>query len=274
MRGGPIWIRGVEPGKLAIVPRPRGGDWLPDEVRSWTRSGLDMVVSLLTPEEERELDLADEAAQSRALGVEFRTFPIPDRGVPSSREDARQAFQSLMELLAAGKSIGIHCRQGIGRSPLVVASLLALAGIPPDQALERIGVAVGRTVPETAEQRRWVEELATFEVAAGRVSEGSPGFKSPKARSGGKASVDAVWRRLKNLEGEEFRTKTGLPFTYEISSDTFRPSRTEYKVSKADFERALALVPFDGPGTINSIVRGPAYVWAVLHDQRVRMGDW
>ena len=168
MREGPIWIGSVEPGKLAIVPRPRGGDWLPDEVRSWTRSGLDVVVSLLTPEEESELDLVAEAAQSRALGLEFKAFPIPDRGVPSSRRDALRFFETLTERLAAGKAIGVHCRQGIGRSALVAASLLALAGVPPNLALERISVARGRAVPETPEQRRWVEDLAEFPVRAGR----------------------------------------------------------------------------------------------------------
>lgn len=87
-------------------------------------------------------------------------------------------------------------------------------------------------------------------------------------------SVDDVWRRLKALEGHDFETKTGKPFTFAISGDVFHPSRTRYNVAKADFRKALALVPFDGPGVINRLVRGPAYVWAVLHDQRVRKQDW
>jgi alpha-beta hydrolase superfamily lysophospholipase len=31
-------------------------------------------------------------------------------------------------------------------------------------------------------------------------------------------------------------------------------------------------VPLDGPGLINHIARGPAYVWAVLHDPRITLG--
>jgi hypothetical protein len=30
-----FWIPGPWKGKLAIVPRPRGGDWLDDEVGGW-----------------------------------------------------------------------------------------------------------------------------------------------------------------------------------------------------------------------------------------------
>lgn len=87
-------------------------------------------------------------------------------------------------------------------------------------------------------------------------------------------SIDDVWHRLKGLEGHDFETKTGKPFTFEISGDVFHPSRTRYNVAKADIRKALDLVPFDGPGVINRIVRGPAYVWAVLHDRRVRRQDW
>jgi protein-tyrosine phosphatase len=183
LREGPIWIDGAGPGKLAIIPRPRGGDWLPDEVRSWTRSGLDIVVSLLTPDEERELGLEGEAAESRAVGLEFKSFPIPDRGVPLSRRDALRFLDTLATQLEQGKALGVHCRQGIGRSALVAASLLALKGVPPVAALERIGVARGRDVPETPEQRRWVEELSSSALTtADRVSEGSAG--SPPSGDG------------------------------------------------------------------------------------------
>jgi hypothetical protein len=89
-----------------------------------------------------------------------------------------------------------------------------------------------------------------------------------------KPSIDEVWRRLKALEGHEFETKTGKSFTFELLGDVFRPSRTPYEVSKADVRKALDLVPFDGPGVITQSVRGPAYVWAVLHDPRVRGNDW
>jgi hypothetical protein len=89
-----------------------------------------------------------------------------------------------------------------------------------------------------------------------------------------KPSLDDLWARLKRFEGDEFETKTGKPFTYAISGDVFHPSRTKYNVSKTEFRKALALVPFDGPGVINRTVRGPAYVWAVLHDRRIRKQDW
>lgn len=88
------------------------------------------------------------------------------------------------------------------------------------------------------------------------------------------ASIDEIWSRLKALQGHEFETKTGKPFTFEIDGDVFRPSRTKYNVSKSEFRKALGLAPCAGPGVISDAVRGPTYVWAVLHDDRVRKLDW
>ena len=87
-------------------------------------------------------------------------------------------------------------------------------------------------------------------------------------------SLSIVWDRIKQEEGDLFHTKTGLPFFYEIDGDYFSPDHIQYKISKKDFEKALMIVPIDGPGVINDIVRGPAYIWAVLHDKRIRGEDW
>ena len=55
------WINGQWPGRLAILARPRGGEWLQDEVVSWAHSRLQVIVSLLTVDEANELELTDEA---------------------------------------------------------------------------------------------------------------------------------------------------------------------------------------------------------------------
>ena len=84
-----------------------------------------------------------------------------------------------------------------------------------------------------------------------------------------KPDFETVWQRLRGHQGEEFKTKTGLPFSYKISGDIFWPSRTNYNIAKSDFAKAFELLPIAGPGEINELVRGPAYVWAVLHDRRI-----
>ena len=89
-----------------------------------------------------------------------------------------------------------------------------------------------------------------------------------------KYSIEEIWTRIKKLEGQKFITKRGISFVYEISGNIFRPGHVNQNIPKTDFEKALELVPIDGPGVISDLVRGSAYIWAVLHDQRVSQGDW
>ncbi|HYX22707.1 MAG TPA: dual specificity protein phosphatase family protein [Thermoanaerobaculia bacterium] len=155
------WVSGPWPGRLGIIPRPRGGDWLADEVRAWRASGLDVVTSLLTPDEVAELELQEEETRAREEGLEFLAFPIPDYGVPQSRRDLAAFASRLENALESGKNVVVHCRQGIGRSSLLIASLLVLAGEEPDEAFRRIEKARGRPVPDTIQQREWVAQITS-----------------------------------------------------------------------------------------------------------------
>jgi protein-tyrosine phosphatase len=155
------WIPGPWPGRLAIMSRPRGGDWLQDEAKGWRQDGIDVVVSLLEPDEAAQLDLADEAEAAVASGIRFMSFPIPDRGVPASASTAASLIAAISDGLERGENVAVHCRQGLGRSGLIAAGVLASAGIDPERAIEAVSSARGQTVPETAEQRSWVQRLAS-----------------------------------------------------------------------------------------------------------------
>ncbi|MBM4389300.1 MAG: dual specificity protein phosphatase family protein, partial [Deltaproteobacteria bacterium] len=117
-------------------------------------------VSLLMPDEIHELHLQSEESCCKNYGILFRSFPIQDRGVPSSRKLFIDLLNELREALESGKNVAIHCRQSIGRSSLVAASLLVLSGKEPDQAFNCIGKIRGRTVPDVPEQSEWVEKFA------------------------------------------------------------------------------------------------------------------
>ena len=159
-----IWrIERKLPGQIAIVPRPRGGDWLEDEARAWAQNGLDTIVSLLTDEEMFDLDIVQESAACLAAGLEFINFPIVDRSVPGARDDVFKLIERLAKMLAAGKNIGIHCRQGIGRSALIAAALFISLGVDEQTALREINLARGCQIPETVEQQKWIDTFAVQE---------------------------------------------------------------------------------------------------------------
>ncbi|MCX7015332.1 MAG: tyrosine protein phosphatase [Candidatus Sumerlaeota bacterium] len=154
------WIDGLPNGRLGIAARPRGGDWLEDDVRAWRAAGVDMVVSLLTPTEVSEFGLEAEEAYCRRMGMDFLGLAIPDRGIPPAAHEFAQEAATLRDALDTGKSVAAHCRQGIGRSSLLVATVLVLAGEEPERAFERIETARGCPVPDTLEQRSWLRRFA------------------------------------------------------------------------------------------------------------------
>ncbi len=154
------WVNGPWPGKLAISARPRGGEWLEDDLASWQQEGIKSVLSLLTKEEEQDLDLKREAEVTKAQGMQFLSFPIVDRNVPTSQSALVGVIEKIDEDLSAERNVVIHCRQGIGRSGLIAACLLILKGVDSSAALDQLSVARGLPVPETDEQRRWIERYA------------------------------------------------------------------------------------------------------------------
>ena len=160
MKSDIYWIEGPWRGKLAILARPRGDDWLEDEVEGWKRAGLDVVVSLLTSGEASELGLTREPEIVNGAGITYINFPIADYNVPASKLPVQQLATELNDQLSHGACIGVHCRQGIGRSSLVAACVLVTSGESPQTAFEHIERARGRSVPDTAEQKEWVISFA------------------------------------------------------------------------------------------------------------------
>jgi|SRR6266478_5279391 len=154
------WIEGPWPGKLAVGPRPRGGDWLKDDIHKWKRAGIKSVLSLLTPEEEGDLDLRSEAGEVRAQGMDFTSLPIPDRQIPRSEAKLSEVLERVAHDLSTGKNVLVHCRQGIGRSGLTAACLLVKNGLSPGAAVDSVSAARGLHVPETPEQRQWIDHYA------------------------------------------------------------------------------------------------------------------
>jgi protein-tyrosine phosphatase len=160
------WVDGPWPGKLALAARPRGGEWLADEISGWKSAGITHVLSLLTPEEEKDLDLRKEAAEVSAQGMKFLSFPIPDRQVPNSESELAAVLGNMDAFLSSGNKAVVHCRQGIGRTGLVAACLLVAKGVRPESARAQLSAARGVAVPETPEQSKWIDHYSAAFVGA------------------------------------------------------------------------------------------------------------
>ena len=137
------------------MPAPSAAERIEDTVLGWRNDGIDCVVSLIEPFEIPALNAA-ESELCREFGIEFLSFPIPDKSVPPSLEAFARIVALLAERIASGHSVAVHCRAGIGRSATLAACVLVWLGVDADVALDMIADARGLEVPETEAQRQWI----------------------------------------------------------------------------------------------------------------------
>lgn len=156
-RSGICWIEHPAGHRIGITARPRSGDWLEDEIARWRADGVDHVFSLLEREEVADLELNDEEALCQQYNIGFHSYPIRDRGVPSSHENAFSIAEQILAFGRAGQGVAIHCRAGIGRAALMAGAALVLAGLTAADALARVAEARRLDVPDTDEQRAWLD---------------------------------------------------------------------------------------------------------------------
>lgn len=84
------------------------------------------------------------------------------------------------------------------------------------------------------------------------------------------ASVfETVWERVREHQGETFRTITGLEFRYTVRGWVVTHDRARGGISKSAFSKAWEQWPVSGPGAFANRVRGSAYVWAILSESRI-----
>jgi hypothetical protein len=91
------------------------------------------------------------------------------------------------------------------------------------------------------------------------------------------ANIDRVWGRICAHAGEEFRTVTGLPFSYVVPGNYLRIFRDGREInrslSRTNFAKAVQKMPAARPSDIKDR-QGFAYTWAILMDSRIRGRDW
>jgi hypothetical protein len=68
----------------------------------------------------------------------------------------------IVDALRSGKTVAVHCRQGIGRSAMMVAAALIADGRDAGTAVNAIRQSRGLDVPETQAQRQWISDFSAW----------------------------------------------------------------------------------------------------------------
>ena len=154
------WADDLRPVRIAIMPRPRGGEHLDGELRQLAAAGVHTLVSLLTTGEAEREGLADEGTLCAKHGIAFRHFAVADHQTPHSVELFLEFGDSIVPTLQRHHGVAVHCYAGIGRSALTAGTLLLRAGVPRARIFPALSKGRGMNVPETTEQALWFRALA------------------------------------------------------------------------------------------------------------------
>jgi protein-tyrosine phosphatase len=68
-------------------------------------------------------------------------------------------LRKIVGALEEGKSVAVHCRQGVGRSGLIAAGVLMSSGMETEKAIDVVTAARGVMAPETPAQLEWLHRL-------------------------------------------------------------------------------------------------------------------
>ncbi len=90
-------------------------------------------------------------------------------------------------------------------------------------------------------------------------------------------AAESVWHRVESHQGGEFKTATGLPFTYAVEGAGiwfFRDGRRiNRKLTRTQVEVAIARCPLTSTTEIKDLM-DYAYLFALLTDARIRGEAW
>jgi protein-tyrosine phosphatase len=143
--------------RLGIMARPRGNEWLEEDILSLKKQGVQIIISLLDRNEICELGLEKESELCLKHGIEYINFPIVDRNVPKPDSIFNNFINQVKEKISAGTDMAIHCRMGIGRSTIIAGCLLLKPGYKTDEVIAQISKIRGMRVPDTDEQIAWLK---------------------------------------------------------------------------------------------------------------------
>ncbi len=134
------------PGRLGFAPAPgrwrldeegRAGEALDADLAVLRRAcGASVLVTLLERAEMSRIGVADLLDRATRSGLECQWLPIPDGEAPSDLEATSRLVARVLERLAAGRTVIVHCHGGIGRSGMITACALVGAGVEPGKAVE------------------------------------------------------------------------------------------------------------------------------------------
>ena len=152
MAPGLEWVI-VEKGRLALARTPR----TKEELRELLEAPKDLVVSMLTPEDDPGAAGSIEELHAQLARTSGKVILLPTgSGAPPSPEQALLVLEEIRRVMERGGRVVIICGRAWGRSACLAASYLVYRGRSPEEALRLIEEEARRRgeEPPSPEQKK------------------------------------------------------------------------------------------------------------------------
>ncbi len=128
-----------------------------DRLRDYYQT--DVLVSLIEESELIQLKIPELFTEVQKRGMRSLWFPIPDFRAPTSTTALMPLVQDILTQLHQNQTVVVHCKGGLGRSGLVVASCLTTLGYSAEEAFYLVRQTRPGSV-ETQAQEAFVADFA------------------------------------------------------------------------------------------------------------------
>jgi protein-tyrosine phosphatase len=119
----------------------------------------DVLVSLLEQFEMTAASIPNLGRAAKRAGLRWISFPITDVSVPADIEATIALVRGLLEELATGRTVVVHCMGGLGRAGTIASCCLAACGVEAERAITIVRSARPGAV-QTASQEAFVHRFA------------------------------------------------------------------------------------------------------------------
>ncbi|MGA8891930.1 MAG: cyclin-dependent kinase inhibitor 3 family protein [Anaeromyxobacteraceae bacterium] len=167
----------IAPGKWREGLDAASDDLVRDDLaRLRDQYGARVLVTLLEEFEMKRLGIPELLPVARRMRFQVLWFPIPDVTAPSDLDATARLVGQIVDALAAGETVVVHCRGGLGRSGTIAACCLVARGRAPAEAIAMVRAAR----PGAIEVRAQEDFVGRF--ARRPASTDTPASRPPRSR--------------------------------------------------------------------------------------------
>lgn len=125
---------------ISMTPGKKNNKWnrdIEDDIKHIYSEKIDVIVCLLEWSEMKTMNIIDYPKKVKNTGITFYHLPVKDLDCPHDN-DLKLIVETILKYLLSGKNVLVHCKEGLGRSGVIVACCLCNFGFSGDESINMV----------------------------------------------------------------------------------------------------------------------------------------